>query len=122
MPNLSHQTRKRTSTVLRPTRGRAIPDKGISPETRIGRQIKPQPNGCWNWIHNPASGRGGTTVHGRRVSAHRYVYEILVGPVEQGHHLHHDCENTLCVNPAHMLVLAPKDHKARHKELLGRVA
>lgn len=38
----------------------------------------------------------------KTVRAHRFAYELLVGPIPDGMHLDHTCTNTMCVNPAHM--------------------
>lgn len=61
---------------------------------------------CWLWtgyLHSPeAGGYGRLTVDGREVLAHRYAYELLVGPIPGGLPLDHLCRVTLCVNPAHL--------------------
>jgi hypothetical protein len=93
-----------------------------SVETRIGSNVQPQPNGCWHW------GDGSwdyptVKLHGRTVVLHRWLYFQLHPELDpddwSDHHLHHDCENPRCVNPAHLLLLTPAEHKARHKELSG---
>lgn len=66
------------------------------------------PNGCWWWL-------GGTSKPGGRgygrilrigtrcmVAAHRFIYELLVGPVPKGMQLDHTCNNSLCVSPHHL--------------------
>lgn len=59
--------------------------------------------GCWVWLLSTSHGYPymGIQVDGRpkRVRAHRWFYERFVGPVPDGHHVHHRCENPLCVNP-----------------------
>ena len=95
-------------------RGRQVKqDRGESAETRIGKQITPQPNGCWLW-GNPDVKRPNVTIHGKRTSAYRFVYETLRGPVPEGHDLHHECETPLCCNPAHLKPMLPGDHIAHH--------
>ena len=64
---------------------------------------------CWPWIGGKATGYGrfepDATRHPpprRQVAAHRFAYELLVGPIPEGLTLDHLCGNTLCVNPAHL--------------------
>lgn len=87
-----------------------------SDERRIGERIKPQPDGCW--LYN---GRADEYVSIRtkagQSSVHRWVYSTLVGPIDEGCHLHHICETKGCCNPAHLVQLTPKDHAAAHKGL-----
>lgn len=61
---------------------------------------------CWIWQGRARSGRAKTygVMHfaSRIKAAHRYVYELLVGPVPEGLVLDHLCRRPLCVNPAHL--------------------
>lgn len=59
------------------------------------------PNGCWVWTAANASGYGRFWV-GHLVVAHRFAYELLVGPIPDGMQLDHLCRNPPCVNPAHL--------------------
>lgn len=59
---------------------------------------------CWLWTG--AKGREGGYGHfwvaGRKVAAHRFAYELLVGPIPDGLVLDHLCRETLCVRPSHL--------------------
>lgn len=59
---------------------------------------------CWTWIGGTfTEGYGAfSPAAGRRVRAHRYAYELVVGPIPEGLVLDHLCRNILCVNPAHL--------------------
>lgn len=96
-------------------------------ESRIGRHITPQTDGCWIYNSKPDtygridlrnSARGGQ----RPIQAHRYVYETLVGEIPEDHHLHHICQVKGCVNPDHLMVVTPAEHANIHAELRRKTA
>lgn len=57
---------------------------------------------CWVWRGAKAKGYGRASVGGRKVVAHRAVYEEVIGPIADGMRLDHLCEQPACVNPEHM--------------------
>lgn len=85
------------------------------------RVVVDETTGCWNWakaIHPT----GYATVKRGGISqvAHRFVYELLVGPISEGleldHRCHTDdqtcaggktCKHRSCVNPAHLEPVDP---------------
>jgi hypothetical protein len=74
-------------------------------------KASPEPNtGCWLWADKGDNGRGYGRVrrYNRHHQAHRLFYELLVGPIPDGHELDHKCRVTFCVNPDH---LEPVPHK-----------
>ena len=56
--------------------------------------------GCWKWVGyvHHASGYGGYS----QMKAHRRAWELTNGPIPNGMHVLHKCNNKLCVNPQHL--------------------
>ena len=46
--------------------------------------------------------------------AHRFAYELLIGPIPSGLTIDHLCRNTGCVNPAHMEPVTRAENARRH--------
>lgn len=58
---------------------------------------------CWLWTARKIySGYGQFQIQGRKIYAHRFSYELQVGPVPHGLVLDHLCRVRHCVNPAHL--------------------
>src|ERR1700674_3923000 len=70
---------------------------------------------CWIWTgsrdqdgYGLFSFRHQNGVH-KLVKAHRFAYELLIGPIPQGKELDHiECDTPPCVNPGHT---APVTHR-----------
>ena len=59
--------------------------------------------GCWQWTGTRRPKGYGRFWEGRRhVEAHRFSYEVLVGPIPEGLQLDHLCKNPGCVRPDHL--------------------
>jgi hypothetical protein len=69
------------------------------PLDRIATKIELAIDGCWTWTGAKASHGYGNTA---RTTAHREVWELLIGPIPDGLTLDHLCRNPLCVNPDHL--------------------
>ena len=94
-----------TTPEAKPARKSNAPRDGIRKSSDLGYPMSPAnvkidpDTGCWNW-----QGRMQPTGYGRfgRPFAHRYYYELLVGPIPEGLQIDHLCRNRGCVNPAHL--------------------
>ena len=70
---------------------------------------------CWRWIGGSRT-KGGyvrITAGGRGVMAHRWAFELLVGPIPEGLTIDHLCRVTDCVNPAHLEVVTQRTNIVR---------
>jgi len=99
-------------------RPRRMPGSNSSLESRVGARITPRPDGCWIYKGGKSSDKYAVVVEaGKRVQAHRWVYELLVGEIPDGHHLHHHCQVPACVNPEHLEPMTAADHRRLHVEI-----
>lgn len=59
---------------------------------------------CWDWKAGKTKAGYGVfrPAHGQGTLAHRYAYELLIGPIPEGLVIDHLCRNRGCVNPDHM--------------------
>ena len=75
-----------------------------TPLERFWTKFQKMPSGCWEWQgYRDRDGYGQFNVYRRqRMQAHRYSYEMIVGPIPDGLQIDHLCRNTSCVNPAHL--------------------
>ena len=80
---------------------------------RLGTRFEPRDNGCVVWTgHLIKGGYGQTRVDGRMVLLHRLAYEAFVGPIPEGHQVHHECGLPACVNPVHLRAVTARQHMA----------
>ena len=71
---------------------------------------------CWSWVGSVgAYGHGQFRIAGEMEKAHRFSYELLVGPIPKAMHLHHTCGNARCVNPSHLELLSRREHATVHR-------
>jgi len=67
---------------------------------------------CWEWTGAKTKAGYGTIHLGEFTvtTAHRAVWESLVGPIPADMVLHHNCINISCVNPDHLAIVTQKEN------------
>lgn len=80
--------------------------KGVYPRTPIEERFWSKvlkTESCWIWQGTTdRRGYGHFAVNSHPVKAHRFAYELVTGPIPDGAHLMHSCDNPPCVKPAHL--------------------
>lgn len=107
---VSHWHQWRRGVELRPIRAWGRPA-----EERFREKVEfGEPHECWRWIGSSSNGGYGALRVGRTsVPAHRFSYELHVGPIPDGLHIDHLCRNPSCVNPAHLEPVTPQENALR---------
>lgn len=78
------------------------------------RVEKDGPNGCWLWVGSKThDGYGNLKRGGRIYVVHRYVYELVAGPIPEGLELDHLCFVRNCVNPEHLEPVTGAENRRR---------
>lgn len=58
------------------------------------------PDECWPWLGAPnTKGYGVVRRKGRLLLAHRYAFELAIGPIPERLLVLHECDNPPCCNP-----------------------
>jgi hypothetical protein len=86
-------------------------------EERFWCKVDKQEDGCWHWLgsKNKPGGYGRFRIGMARIVAHRFSYELLVGPIGDGLEIDHLCCNPGCVNPAHLETVTHRENMRRRK-------
>jgi hypothetical protein len=93
-----YQRAQRDADLVAPTRDELTDEQRHWAKVDVGH-----PLGCWEWTGGLNAGGYGRSWHdGDHAMAHRYSYELLVGPIGDDLTLDHLCRNRRCVNPDHL--------------------
>ena len=89
----------------------------LSDEQRFWEKVEiGASNGCWLWTKGiQHHGHAQFGVNGKAVPAHRFAYELMVGPIPEGLVLDHLCSTPACVNPAHLEPVTPRENALRSR-------
>ena len=92
--------------------------KIVRPHARLNRET-----GCWEWVgYRNIDGYGDWKLPGSREHrAHRVAWILAKGPIPDGLHVLHHCDNPSCVYPPH-LYLGTEADNGRDRAVRGRAA
>ena len=81
--------------------------------------------GCWIWDARLNRNGYGSYMHPdsqKMVVAHRYSYEVAVGPIPPGLQLDHLCRVRNCVNPGHLEPVTQRENLLRGETITAKSA
>ena len=111
---------KNAQTTSRGRDGRFIP---IDAQERFWAKVIEGDHGygtaCWIWQGARSNGYGLFWHDGRQVGAHRFAYELIIGPIPAGLETDHLCRIPACVRPLHLELVTPQVNVRRSGNPFG---
>jgi hypothetical protein len=105
--------------------GLSIPKDRFDSDSRVRFWTKVDrrgPDECWEWrACRKKSGYGQFRLGGKMRRAHRIAWMLAYGPVPDGFHVLHSCDNPPCVNYRHLFIGTQRDN-VRDRNSKGRQA
>lgn len=96
-----------------------LADKLLARRLLAKMKVNPE-TGCWEWTASKNSnGYGQLMVDKRPIGAHRISYQLHRGPIFDGMHVCHHCDNRIYINPEH-LFLGTNDDNMADRDAKGR--
>jgi HNH endonuclease len=90
----------------------------VDPVMRFWKYVDAEGD-CWVWIGAISNETGygnfrqGKSEDYAQIGAHRFAWQLLVGPIPEGLQIDHLCRNRACVNPDHLEVVTVKVNRER---------
>jgi hypothetical protein len=96
----------------KPLKPLQVQHHGLSEADRFMKRVKKGGRDeCWPWTGSLNSGYGQFRNQAGEIElAHRASWRMFVGPIPDGMHMLHRCDNPPCVNPAHLFLGSQNDN------------
>jgi len=83
----------------------------IDPKIRFWKHVN-KTDSCWLWIGGTDKDGYGSFRLNEHVRAHRFSWEINIGPIPEKLCVLHQCDVKTCINPDHLFLGTRKDNTA----------